>query len=130
MEDFLKQVTLYLAHGAELCGALVIAVATLRGLVTYVIALFTDHTGLVPKEAIRLNLGRSLALALEFELGADILKTAVAPTWTEIGQLAAIIILRTALNYFLEQELERAASHPQEAAQISREAASPASSRS
>ncbi|RZK29695.1 MAG: DUF1622 domain-containing protein, partial [Hymenobacter sp.] len=53
-------------------------------------------------------LGRSLALALELELGADILKTAVAPTWDDIGLLASIAVLRTGLNYFLERELRNA----------------------
>ena len=52
-------------------------------------------------EGTRLRLGRWLSLALEFQLAADILKTAVAPTWDEIGQLAAIAVLRTALNFFL-----------------------------
>jgi uncharacterized membrane protein len=61
------------------------------------------------KEEVRLRLGRWLALALEFELGADILRTAIAPTWSEIGQLAAIAAVRTALNYFLQQEIDRAA---------------------
>jgi uncharacterized membrane protein len=108
MEQFLKAVTLMLARGVELSGALVIGIASLRGMVTYLGSLLTDRSGIVPKEAIRLSLGRSLALALEFETGADILKTAVAPSWNEIGQLAAIIVLRTLLNYFLEQELQRA----------------------
>ena len=63
---------------------------------------------MVPKEEIRLTLGRSLALALELELGADILKTAVAPNWNDVGLLAAIAVLRTALNYFLERELRNA----------------------
>jgi len=39
-------------------------------------------------------------------LGADILATAIAPTWDDIGKLAAIATLRTALNYFLERELK------------------------
>jgi hypothetical protein len=60
-------------------------------------------------EEIRLTLGRWLALALEFELAADILRTAIAPTWNEIGQLAAIVVLRTALNYFLQREIDHAA---------------------
>lgn len=60
----------------------------------------------LPDTSIRLNLGKSLAIALELLLGADILKTAIAPTWNEIGQLAAIAALRTALNYFLERELK------------------------
>ncbi len=57
---------------------------------------------------MRLRLGRWLAVALELELGADILRTAVAPTWTEIGQLGAIVVLRTALNFFLQQEIDKA----------------------
>jgi uncharacterized membrane protein len=115
MEQFLKAVTLILARGVELSGALVIGIASLRGMVTYLVSLLTDRSGIVPKEAIRLSLGRSLALALEFETGADILKTAVAPSWNEIGQLAAIIVLRTMLNYFLEQELQRAESRAAQA---------------
>lgn len=54
---------------------------------------------------IRLTLARFLALALEFELGADILSTAVAPTWDQIGKLGAIAVIRTALNYFLTREM-------------------------
>jgi uncharacterized membrane protein len=54
----------------------------------------------------RIKLGHSLSLGLEFLIGADILKTAVAPSWTEIGQLAAIIGIRTVLNLFLQRELE------------------------
>jgi uncharacterized membrane protein len=56
---------------------------------------------------VRLNLGSWLALALEFALAADILRTAVAPTWHDIGQLAAIAVLRTGLNYGLEREIAR-----------------------
>ena len=55
---------------------------------------------------VRLELGKSLALSLEFLLAADILRTAVAPTWEEIGKLAAIAALRTLLNFFLERELK------------------------
>jgi uncharacterized membrane protein len=57
------------------------------------------------KVATRLRLGRWLSLALEFELAADILRTAIAPSWDEIGKLAAIVVLRTLLNYFLEREI-------------------------
>ena len=58
------------------------------------------------KEVVRLKLGRWLAL--EFELAADILRTAVAPTWSEIGQLPAIAALRTALNFLLQHEIDSA----------------------
>ena len=56
--------------------------------------------------AIRLVLARYLALALEFQLGADILSTAIAPSLEEIGKLGAIAVIRTGLNYFLSLEMK------------------------
>ena len=53
----------------------------------------------------RFILARYLALALEFQLAADVIETAILPEWTKIGQLAAIAAIRTALNYFLSREL-------------------------
>ena len=108
VEGLIKGLTLYLARFVELAAALVIGIAALRALGSYFLDLAHGTAAAVPKEEIRLALGRSLALALEFELGADILKTAVAPTWNDIGLLAAIAVLRTALNYFLERELRNA----------------------
>lgn len=57
-------------------------------------------------EDTRLRLARSLALALELLLAADIMRTAIAPSWEEIGMLAAIAALRTALNFFLQREID------------------------
>jgi uncharacterized membrane protein len=48
-----------------------------------------------------------LLLALEFALAADIIRSAISPSWGDIGQLAAIAAIRTFLNYFLEKDLER-----------------------
>ena len=101
-------ITLALARWVEAGAAVVIAISSARSLWNYLRAVIADQSLAVPKEEIRLSLGRSLALALELELGADILKTAVAPTWNDIGLLAAIAVLRTALNYFLERELRNA----------------------
>lgn len=58
-----------------------------------------------PLGRLRLTFGRWLALALEFQLGADVLATTVAPTFESLGKLGAIAIIRTFLNYFLNKEL-------------------------
>ncbi len=95
-----------LALIAEAIGALVVAVALVRAAWRY----GRDLIGQVepfPREHIRLSVGRSLALALEFLLAADILRTAVEPTWEELGRLAAIAAIRTALNFFLQREIAR-----------------------
>ncbi|WPB56286.1 DUF1622 domain-containing protein [Xylophilus sp. GOD-11R] len=60
----------------------------------------------------RVTFARYLTLALELQLAADILSTSVSPSWDQIGKLAAIAVIRTALNFFLAREMrdeERAA---------------------
>src|SRR6266852_1965860 len=112
MEDFVKALTLHLASATEAAAALVIGLAIIEAVLRSLLMFARQGAGgdAVPgpagrKEDVRLRLGRWLALALEFELAADILLTAVAPTWNETGPLA-IIVLRTALNYFLQREIE------------------------
>ena len=58
-----------------------------------------------PKREIWLHFAGWIGLALEFALAADICKTALSPTWNQIGQLAAIAAIRTALNLFLGRDM-------------------------
>lgn len=111
---FLQGATGFLAVGVEGLAGIIIAIAALQATVRALLLFFRKQQAqFKPEEPatedIRLRLGRWLALALEFELGADILRTAIAPTWNDIAQLAAIATIRTALNYFLQQEIDRAA---------------------
>jgi uncharacterized membrane protein len=106
VEQWLQQIGLFLALAIELVAALIIAAAIARAVYCSALAFFTDRTS---PEEVRLSLGRWLALSLEFLVAADILRTAVAPSWEELGRLAAIIALRTALNFFLDREIERSA---------------------
>ena len=116
----LKSVVLWLATGVELLAVVIIVAAVVEAVVRVVGAFNVElhpqgrtYPALSKKEEIRLRLGRWLVLGLEFLLAADILKTAVAPTWTEIGQLAAIAALRTALNHFLRREIKHARGQPE-----------------
>jgi uncharacterized membrane protein len=116
LEELLKIWTGALASGIEGVAGLLIGMAALQAAIRAILIFFRrrqspDQMQRHGTENIRLELGRWLALSLEFELGADILRTAISPTWSEIGQLAAIAIIRTALNYFLQQEIDHASSH-------------------
>jgi uncharacterized membrane protein len=93
----------YLALLAEICGALVIVLGVLRTIVLYLAAFF--RRGPLRANTLRIRLGQSMVMALEFQVAADILKTASYPTWNDILLLAALIALRTVLNYVLEREL-------------------------
>lgn len=102
-EDLVQELVQWIRLGAEALGALIVALGVLLAAALFLRALAARQTA--DFNAIRLTLSRYLALALEFQLGADILSTAVAPTWTEIGKLGAIAIIRTVLNYFLGKEM-------------------------
>ncbi len=108
MREVLERLTQHLASAVEAAAAVVIGLAAARA-AARAAAVFARRGTDEATDGIRLALGRWLSLALEFELAADILRTAVAPTWTEIGQLAAIVVLRTTLNYFLQKEVASAA---------------------
>ena len=102
-EEVIANLVLWLKLAVEAIGAPVIGLGMLlagwrfaRGFPPAVVT-FAD---------VRLTLARFLAIALEFQLGAEILSTAVAPTWDAIGKLAAVAVIRTALNYFLSRDMQ------------------------
>ena len=102
-EELLGRIVAVLVRLVEAAGAAVISAGALIAFVLFVKALVQRDThGFV---RVRLLLGRFLALGLEFQLASDVLRTAVAPSFAEIGQLAAIAAIRTGLNYFLAKEI-------------------------
>ena len=104
MKELTKHATVYVSHALEILAAIVIALAVLR-IISHMPVLVAREPRL-SHERIRIQFGSSVAVALELLLGADVLATAVAPSWNDIGQLAAIAVIRTALNYFLAKELK------------------------
>lgn len=104
LAGLLRGIAQSVATLVEAIGIVVVAVAVVLAVARYLVAL-VGRVRPFPPDALRLELGRSLALALEFLLGADILRTAVEPSWEEIARLAAIAAIRTGLNYFLQREI-------------------------
>ncbi len=105
MEEYLITVVGYLRLVVEAIGAAVVGFGVLATTFRYVLTLVGVRED--TNNEIRLYLGQYLVLGLEFQLGADILSTAVAPTLDDVILLGAIATIRTVLNYFLTQELER-----------------------
>lgn len=105
MEEIAKTITIYISHTLEIISALVIAAALVKLVFNYFQPFLKSKNGLSAMDA-RVIFGSSVAVSLELLLGADVLATAVAPSWDDIGKLAAIAILRTGLNFFLEKELK------------------------
>lgn len=106
MKELAELITKHLSSTVEILAAVVIAISLLKFLYLYSKNVFRLDDNGSTNQKIRIQFGSSLALTLELLLAADILATAIAPTWDDIGKLAAIATLRTALNYFLERELK------------------------
>ena len=105
-EDLLKASVGLLVRLVEAAGAVVIFTGALLAFVRFLVAAVRHRHEPHRFVSVRLGLGRYLALGLEFQLASDILRTAVAPTLREIGELAAVAAIRTALNYFLAREIK------------------------
>ncbi len=103
-ESALRGAVDVLVRLVESAGAVVIFVGAVVAFVRFVVTGLRDRSPemFVP---VRLGLGRFLALGLEFQLASDILRTAIAPSFDELGKLAAVAAIRTALNFFLRREI-------------------------
>lgn len=84
---------------------LVILYATLRAFVQVVLLGVVHRPDGHQRRALWLDYGRWLVAGLTFQLAADIIESSVVPTWEGIGQLGAIAVIRTFLNYFLERDI-------------------------
>ena len=104
IEEILTTLVLWLKTGAEAIGIILIG----AGLAIALFKLFSVKTSPPQKKyhVVRLALARFLVLGLEFQLAADILATAVKPSWDQLGRLGAIAAIRTFLNFFLQKELK------------------------
>lgn len=103
MEAILREVS----HGVAICSEFAAVIVIVTGALYAVFSAireFSRSRRLDPLVVFR-GFAGWLVLALEFLLAADILKTAISPTWTDIGQLAAIAGIRTFLNYSLSHDL-------------------------
>ena len=105
MKEILFDVVHWATLAVEATGALIIIIGFILCIVEMIKGAFR-HGDDLPFVRVRLVFARYLSLALEFQLAADILSTIMAPTWEEIGKLAAVALIRTFLNYFLQKEIK------------------------
>ncbi len=107
MEEYFKEIAVRIALAVELIAAIVIAYGAVEALVSLFIPRkrYESENVFHKRRQIFLRFGVWLLLGLEFELAADIVRSAISPTWNDIGQLGAIAAIRTVLNFFLERDI-------------------------
>lgn len=105
METFVRTLNGWVVSLCQFLALIVILTGVLKALIIYSKNLLFNSRAAIAFQQSRLEMGYSFSLGLGFLIGASILKTTIAPTWNDIGQLAAIIALRTVLNYLLLQAI-------------------------
>ena len=104
-----------IGHWADLAALLVdygaVALVTISALDALVRAFFVFFQGAKANlyNPIRWLLARRLTMALELMIASDIIRTAISPSWLDLGQLAGIIVLRELINYTLNRDIKEAA---------------------
>ncbi len=102
LEEYLTLAIEYLVPLTEACGALIIVLGVIRAFIYHMRRLFSLEPRCVARA--RLQLVESLVMGLEFQVAADVLKTAISPSWNSILFLAAIVAVRAVLSLLLERE--------------------------
>jgi uncharacterized membrane protein len=110
MEEFLLDAARVAKLLVEAAAVVIVAFGSLEAFVKLLWIVATPGATHGERKAIWRRFGMWLLLGLEFELAADIIGSVISPTWQDIGQLGAIAVIRTFLNFFLERDLESAES--------------------
>lgn len=106
MDEIFGQVAAMVATAVEAVMLLVIVIGAIEALIA-TFRQIASHASV--RKTIRetwLRFAAWILLALEFALAADLIRTVITPSWDEVGKLAAIGAIRTALSFFLSRDLE------------------------
>lgn len=107
-ENLLSVFINYLTIGIDIIAGIIIGVAIVIAFISYLKTVRKPASvQTLSLETIRLSLARSLLLALDFEVGSDILRTILVPSMTELTILAVIVTVRIVLSWSLSKELDR-----------------------
>lgn len=103
MEAFLEVMDLFLTYTVETCTILM----ELFGIIVLVFTAIKCFVGWIRHDSqLRLNLAQGIAIALEFKMGGEVLRTVIVREWTELGILGAIILLRGLLTFLIHWEIK------------------------
>lgn len=97
----------YFEISFELIIKILVLLIEVVGTIILIHAIVTSIVGLFNRQKhARLKLAEGISLALEFKMGAEVLRSVVAKSWNEIGMLAAIVAIRAAMVLLLHWEIK------------------------
>lgn len=110
MKEWLIATTEYAILAINALAVVIIVAAAVEAFFRSVRAAFAGADDRL-KQEIWLRFARWLVAGLTFQLAADILETSITTSWEAIGRIAAIAVIRTLLNFFLDRDLAAVSAH-------------------
>ena len=84
-----------------------ILLTDLIGIVVLLYAVFKALADLIrKKDKVRLHLAEGIALAMEFKMGGELLRTVIAREWQELAVLGTVIAIRAAMSFLIHWEIK------------------------
>lgn len=108
IERFLDPYLSILILIIDILAGVVIGISAILAFISYLkIVRKRTHEQIIQQESIRLRLARGMLFALDFQIGADILKTVLVPSPTDLAILSVVVAIRIILSWSLSKEIER-----------------------
>jgi uncharacterized membrane protein len=104
-EELLRPFLNYLTFGIDIAAGVVIAISIIRGFIMYIKTIRESPLEQTKEEGIKRYVGNGLILALDLEVGSDIIKTVLTPSETDLLALAVIVAIRIALSWSLSKDI-------------------------
>ena len=104
MKEWLTIATQYSILAIDAMALVLIVVGTIEAFFGGMRVMFSSADGHMQRH-VWLRYARWLVAGLTFQLAADVIETSIAPSWEDIARVAAIAVIRTFLNFFLERDL-------------------------
>lgn len=106
MEHLIETILPFLIHIFEIMGIFILGVAGFKAFFAYL-----KPSRMSNPHEMKYQFAASMATALEFKLGAEILKTVLIKSFDEIIILASIFALRVLMTFILEWEIKQGKAH-------------------
>ncbi|MGA8392160.1 MAG: DUF1622 domain-containing protein [Burkholderiaceae bacterium] len=105
MKETLMVIAMNMVVIIHVLALVVVAFGTVQAFIRCIPAMLKPSAMGHHFHAAYIQYARWLVGGLTFQLAADIVESAFSPSWDEIGRLAAIAVIRTFVNFFLERDL-------------------------
>jgi uncharacterized membrane protein len=104
MREWLVVATEYAVLAIDALALLIIVYGTAEAFISGLHLAFSSPSGRERRD-VWLRYARWLVAGLTFQLAADIVETSITTSWEAVGRIAAVAVIRTFLNFFLERDL-------------------------